>query len=624
MMPFLYFVKKEAKEMCSICGMIDWEDKDNIGSEMVAKMGKALIHRGPDQQEIYTNWHVAFEHNRLAIIDIDNGLQPMKRIYNGKMYVMVYNGEIYNVPELRRIIENHGIILQTRCDTEVVLYMYILFKEQCASYLNGIFAFAVWDESENHVYLARDRFGVKPLFYTKVGTTFLFASEIKGLLAHPKVKRVLGREGLWQLLYMSPTTINGKSVLKDIDEIPMGYYGIYNKEGWKMKSYWHLEAKVFNETEDEAIDTTKSLLKDAIERQLVSDVPLATLLSGGLDSSIITSVAARKYAEEGKKLTTYSFEYEDNRKYFQSTLFQPQSDDEFAFALSQVLGTKHEILTIDIATLVGLLEDATYARDLPGMADIDSSLLYYCKQIKNKHTVVLSGECADEIFGGYPWFYRKEMLENGFFPWIHDAHERAGLFRFSASKLKEGYAYTKAIYLKSVAQCPVLESDSESMKQSRIATWLSVNYFMNSLLERKDRMSMASGVEVRVPFADHRILEYVYNVPWEIKFKGQTEKALLRMAMADYLPEYYLKRKKSPYPKTHNPVYEQFVFEKLNRVLNNPSSRLHEIVSRDKLKNLLEKQNVTWFGQLMSKPQLMAWMLQLEYWLDRYQISIEL
>lgn len=610
--------------MCSICGMIDFKNKQNISRPIVEKMGKVMLHRGPDQQDVYINDKVAFEHNRLAIMDVANGLQPMKRNYNGHDYVIVYNGEIYNTPELTTLIEKAGIRLQTKCDTEVVLYMYILFGEECATYLNGIFAFAVWDEAKDSVYLARDRFGIKPLFYTKVGTTFLFASEVKSLLEHPNVKRVLDREGMWQMLYMNPTTINGTSVLKDIDEMPPAYHGIYDEAGLNIKPYWKLEAKPFEDTESDAIYITKSLLTDAINRQLVSDVPLATLLSGGLDSSIISSVAAQRYALEGKQLTTYSFEYENNRKYFHRTLFQPQSDDDYAAALAHTLGTHHCILTIGIPQLVYLLEDATYARDLPGMADIDSSLLYYCSQIKKQHTVALSGECADEIFGGYPWFYRKEMLENDFFPWIHDGHERAELFRFSPSELEEGYDFAHEVYLKSVAECPLLESDSPTMRQSRIATWLSVNYFMTSLLERKDRMSMASGVEVRVPFADHRILEYVYNVPWEIKFKGQQEKALLRMAMADYLPEYYLKRKKSPYPKTHHPLYEQMVYERLQKVLENPKSRLHEMVSKDKLVELLKQDNVTWFGQLMSKPQLMAWMLQLEFWLTHYQISIEM
>ena len=309
-------------------------------------------------------------------------------------------------------------------------------------------------------------------------------------------------------------------------------------------------------------------------------------------------------------------------KYFKRTLFQPQSDDEFASVLAEILGTHHHILTASLEELVDLLKEATIYRDAPGMADIDSSLFDYCKTIKKEHTVVLSGECADEIFGGYPWFYREEMLHNGFFPWIHDAHGRASVFQSEKVRAKEGFEYIKDIYMQSVAACPILESDTASMRQSRIATWLSTHYFMTSLLERKDRMSMASGVEVRVPFADHRILEYVYNVPWEIKFKGNVEKALLRAAMADYLPEQFLKRKKSPYPKTHHPIYEEKVTKWLNEILAKPDCRLREFINVEQLNKMLASDNITWFGQLMSRPQLIAWLIQLEIWLEYYNVSI--
>lgn len=610
--------------MCSIAGIVDLVDKENVQKQLLEKMGVCMRHRGPDQEGVYLKEGVGLQHNRLAIIDVLHGLQPMTRRDNRGSYTIVYNGELYNTPELTEKVKKRGIELETYCDTEVVLAMYRIYKEKCVDYLNGIFAFAVWDDAAQSLYVARDRFGVKPFFYSQKGTTFLFASEVKALLAHPSIKPVVDREGIWQLIYMAPTKIEGTSVFKDIHEIPAGYHGFYNQAGLHLESYFEMKAIPFRQTEEEAYEQTRELVTDAIERQLVSDVPLATLLSGGLDSSIITSVAARRYQQEGKKLATYSFEYEENKKYFKPTLFQPQSDDEFARHLAEILGTEHHILTASIEVLINGLKTAAYYRDLPGMADIDSSLLYYCEEIKKEHTVVLSGECADEIFGGYPWFYRPEMLESGYFPWIHQATERASLFDAKRLKIEEGYEFAKDIYRQSVAKCPVLEEDSASMRQSRIATWLSVHYFMTSLLERKDRMSMASGVEVRVPFADHRILQYVYNVPWEIKFKGAVEKSLLREAMKDFLPEIFIKRKKSPYPKTHHPLYEQYVVQELKRLLSQKTCRLTEIIDKRAIGQLLEEQNVTWFGQLMSKPQLLAWLIQLEDWLESYEIELQL
>lgn len=608
--------------MCSICGIIDFNNKDNVSEKIVKIMGNEQSHRGPDQNGVYINDNIAFQHNRLSIMDLENGIQPMTRIYDGKEYTIIYNGEIYNCDELKKELESYGIVFKTKCDTEVVLYSYIIFKEKCSSMLNGIFAFVVYDKSKNKVYLARDRFGIKPFFYTQLGSTLLFASEIKAILKHPKINAILDNEGIWQLMYFAPMKINGSSVFKDIYEIIPGYHGIFMDGNLNIEKYWQLEAKEFHGDRKDAIEATRYLVTDAINRQLVSDAPLSTLLSGGLDSSIISAVGAKKYSNEGNVLGTYSFEYEGNKENFKQTLFQPQSDDEYAKYLAGYLGTNHRVLTAKIEDISRLLFDATKFRDLPGMADIDSSLLYYCSKIKENHTVALSGECADEIFGGYPWFYRTEMLQSGFFPWIHDPHKRIELFDDSIVKSKEGFEFVSAIYRESILDCPILDSDSENMKQSRIATWLSTQYFMTSLLERKDRMSMASGVEVRVPFADHRILEYVYNVPWEYKYENQVEKSLLRNAMSEYLPDKILNRKKSPYPKTHDPKYEELVTLMLRERLVKKDSVLSNIINKSSLEEMLQTKNVTWFGQLMSKPQLIAWLIQLDYWFELYNVNI--
>ncbi len=259
-------------------------------------------------------------------------------------------------------------------------------------------------------------------------------------------------------------------------------------------------------------------------------------------------------------------------------------------------------------------------RDIPGQADVDSSLLYYCGEVKKRHTVALSGECSDEIFGGYPWFYRKEMLENNFFPWIHKPMARASLFDEKVANQKQGYEYIMEVYKHSVANTPMLDTDTEDMKTSRIATVLSTGYFMTSLLERKDRMSMAHGLEVRVPFADHRIIEYVYNVPWSIKFENNTEKALLRNAMSEYLPDMILHRKKSPYPITHNPKYLEYVSEMLGARLQ--KGILRDILNLKAYNELMEADSVTWFGQLMNKPQLIAWLVQFDYWFEKYNVRL--
>jgi asparagine synthase (glutamine-hydrolysing) len=331
-------------------------------------------------------------------------------------------------------------------------------------------------------------------------------------------------------------------------------------------------------------------------------------------------VVSKECRRRGEVLSTYSFEYEGND--YAPTLFQPNRDDEYARIAARAIGSEHTVLTAKNSDVADWLEAATLSRDMPGQADIDSSLYYFCSRIRRRHTVALSGECADEIFGGYPWFYRPEMLGRDFFPWIHSPMERASLFRSEIARPEEGFAYLSEIYRGIVDGVEFADSDSPEMRTSRIASVLSQTFFMQSLLERKDRMSMAHGLEVRVPFADHRIAEYVYNVPWEYKIEGKVEKSLLRTAMEGYLPHEILYRKKSPYPKTHNPEYERRVRELLASRLLMKDSRLSEMLDRKRLDALLSgDQDVTWFGQLMSRPQLIAWLIQFDIWAERYKVD---
>ncbi|HEY5585094.1 MAG TPA: asparagine synthase (glutamine-hydrolyzing) [Ruminiclostridium sp.] len=608
--------------MCSILGLVNFKDTTlGIAQEVLSEMGKTMAHRGPDQNGFFRNNFVCFSHNRLAIIDVENGLQPMSVIFEGKSYTIVYNGEIYNADDLRKELVSYGVNFSTHCDTEVVLYSYIVWGMNCSEKLNGIYAFAVYDDANRQVYLCRDRMGVKPFFYTFLGNTLIFASEIKAILKHPQVNAELEAEGIWQLLYLSPMRPSNNGIFKNILEIAPGFHGIFNENGLNLYNYWTLKAYDLEDSEDTILEKTRFLLTDAIKRQLVSDVPLCTFLSGGLDSSVITAVA-RADKKNGDLLSSYSFEYEDNKKHFASTSFQPESDDDYAQWLANYLGTDHTILNVSQQKIADLLQDAVKYRDFPGMADIDSSLLYYCNEVKKRHTVALSGECADEIFGGYPWFYKPEMLNRDFFPWIHDPESRINLFNSDFAKPSQGFDFVKQMYLDSKNACPLTGTESGEMKTSRIATWLSVNWFMTSLLERKDRMSMASGLEVRVPFSDHRILEYVYNVPWNIKFKNGVEKSLLRESMSEYLPDKILYRKKSPYPKTHNPQYEAIVSNMLEDVMSSKDSILKDILHPDTLPLLRSGGNITWYGQLMGRPQLMAWLIQLDYWFKEYGVKI--
>lgn len=606
--------------MCSICAIADFKKGEALDPAVLTAMGKTMKHRGPDDTGVFLSNGVIMHHNRLSVMDIQRGKQPMSAEFSGKKYTICYNGEIYNTKELRCELEVEGAEFLTSCDTEVVLWSYIIWGEGCVDRLNGIFAFLIYDESRKSVFVARDRFGVKPLYYSFVGTSMVIASEIKALLSHPNIFPKVDKTGIWQLLFLSPVTFNNITVFRDILQLAPGECGVFSEDGFRRRTYWRLEAKPFRDSREEAIYKTGELLKKAVKRQLASDVPVCAFLSGGLDSSAICAIASKEMREKGERLSTYSFEYEGNKENFKSSFFQPMGDDEFATSMADFLSTSHTVLTIETKLLTSYLSGAVDARDFPGQADIDSSLVYFCNQVKRNHTVALSGECSDEIFGGYPWFYTEEMLSREFFPWIHNPFARISLFKEDNTLPSEGYSYMCERYRKDMEEYSLADGESMSMKNSRIATNLSVRFFMTSLLERKDRMSMASGVEVRVPFADHRLAEYVYNVPWEIKFENRTEKALLRRAMEDFLPGNIINRKKSPYPKSHDPAYEEAVAGILKKRLDDKNSRFSCLADKGKILQMLSGDGDTWFGQLMAKPQLIAWLIQFDYWLEKYQV----
>ena len=607
----------EGNVMCSICGQVDFLSPDDKRYDSVKKMNEVQKHRGPDRSDMFDCQFATLGHNRLSVMDPENGHQPMSIVYGNKKYTIVYNGEIYNCAEIKKELTKRGIVLKTSCDTEVVLYSYIIYGDDCPKYLNGIFAFCIYDGER--VFLARDRFGVKPLYYSIKGSSLIFASEIKAMLQNPLISTNVDKTGMWELLYLSPNFVSGKSVFCDILELKPATCMIFGKFERRIWKYWEVKAVPYLRDRDYAIEKTRYLVTDAITRQLDADVELCTLLSGGLDSSVVSAVASEHLKKQGRELCTFSFEYEGNKESFQNSLFQPERDDEYAILASKYLGTKHTVLTCPTSVLASELEAATYYRDMPGQADIDSSLLYFCREIKKTHTVSLSGECSDEIFGGYPWFYRPEMLYSDFFPWIHSPRMRASLFKDESLSGEQGYDYIRDIYAKTLKECPVLKGESDQMRTSRIASHLSVNYFMSSLLQRKDRMSMSCGLEVRVPFADHRIYEFLYNVPWEIKFENGVEKALLRNAMQGYLPDEILFRKKSPYPKTHNPEYTRAVLEMLENRLKR-GGYLASVLDKERLYSLIES-GKTWFGQLMGPPQLVAWLVQLDIFVEKYKVN---
>lgn len=609
--------------MCGIAGWIERDADMSMRIKLLNNMSQTLEKRGPDENGIYINKNTALIHRRLVVIDRENGKQPMSVTHKGKTYTIVYNGELYNTEALREELRADGFRFRGHSDTEVVLKMYIKYGSRCADKLNGIFAFAVFNSSDRSIFLCRDKIGVKPLFYYEYKGGLIFGSEIKALLASTIVKPKIDEQGLNEIFFLGPARTPSCGVFKGVHELNPGECAIYKNGILCREQYYRIEAKEHTDSENDTIEKTRSLLTDTIRRQLVSDVPLCFFLSGGLDSSIIVKTASEYYKERKLgKINTYSVEYRDNEKFFKKSRFQPNADYEYISMMADNADTRHCEVILDNKALVDALYDSVEARDLPGYVDVDSSLLLFCKEIKQNYTVALSGECADELFGGYPWYHDKSILFDDCFPWSKSQDVRR--FILKDGILKNGEEYVRQRYLDTINLAPKLKSDSETDRRMREMFFLNFYWFMQCLLERKDRCSMFSGLEVRVPFCDYRLVEYAYNMPWSLKAYGNREKGIVRKAFEDILPKEICWRKKSPYPKTHNPIYFDECVNRVRLILKK-KNQLTEILNKKSIERIIENPDAIttpWYGQLMQAPQILAYIIELDCWFEKYNVEI--
>ncbi len=610
--------------MCGIAGWLTESVNLYERTTILEKMSETLRRRGPDEKGYYVNNNAALIHRRLSVVDPEHGKQPMSEFYGGETYVLVYNGELYNAEELRKDLLLRGYNFESHSDTEVVLKSYIHWKEHCAEKFNGIFAFGVYEVQKRRLFLCRDRIGVKPLFYTHRNKDFVFGSQIKTILASGIAEPVINEDGLCEIFFLGPARTPGNGVFRDIKEIKPGEYAIFENNNLRKQRYFTIEAREHTENEDETIEHTRYLIQDSIRRQLVSDVPLCCFLSGGLDSSIITQTASAYYKAKDKgRLHTYSVEYTDNDKYFKKSLYQPNTDTEYIHLMTESVDTEHHQVILDNILLAQALPEATLARDLPGMADVDSSLLLFCKEVKKEFTVALSGECADELFGGYPWYHNRDILFEECFPWSRSQEIRRSILK--KGLLPKGEEYVHNRYLETVSMAQKLPTDTKLSARMREMFMLNFYWFMQCLLDRKDRCSMDCGLEVRVPFCDYRIVEYAYNMPWETKALYGREKGIVRKAFEGILPYEICYRKKSPYPKTHNPVYFEYVSERVKEILNKKTD-FTEMLDKKGIYSIIENPDSIsspWYGQLMRAPQILAYIIQIDSWAEEFKVRIE-
>ncbi|MBN2908820.1 asparagine synthase (glutamine-hydrolyzing) [Polycladomyces sp. WAk] len=605
--------------MCGIAGWIDWE-KDLSGERPVLeKMAHAIRHRGPDADGFWLSKRAALAHRRLIVIDPEGGLQPMVYRQGDRVYTLTYNGEIYNYLELRRLLQERGHVFKTNSDTEVLLHTYLEWGEDCVHHLNGIFAFAIWDEAEQKLFLGRDHLGVKPLFYVERGSAVLFASEIKALLAHPAVKPEVDQNGLAEIFGMGPMRTPGVGVYKDVKEVRAGHTVVFTREGKRITRYWELKSKPHTDDVETTAERIREILEDTVRRQLISDMPLVAMLSGGLDSSGLTAIAGKEFSREGKTLHTYSLDFVGSDRDFQEDLLHRDLDQPWVKRVSEHVKTEHHTIVLDADELLEHMLVPLRARDLPGIGEMETSLYLLFREMKKDATVALSGESADEVFSGYPWFHQEEFLNARTFPWLVSTGFISKVMSPEALEKARPDEYVAARYEEAIAEVPALPGETALEARQREMSYLFITRFLPFMLDRKDRTSSYVGFEVRVPFCDYRLVEYLWNVPYQVKTVDNIEKGILRRALKGYLPDDVLYRRKSAYPTAQNPNYFQAVKRWMKEILTDANSPVLPLIDKKKVEAVIDGQTDLDAGRIT---KLLEYLIQVNMWLKEYGIVI--
>ncbi len=563
--------------------------------------------------------------NEQGFIDVLTPEETKVYKYNGRTYVVTYDGEIYNKEEIIDDLLSRGNYLDSIDDEEVLLKGYIMWQEGILKKIEGVFSIGIWEVESKKLFLARDPIGAKSLYYSILKDGIIFANHIKYLFKNDEVKPEVTYEGIAELLALGPSRRSDSAIFKDIFQLKPGHYMEYSSNYCRIFKYEDFEAYENKEDFQNIADNIRELVIDSVLRQYGGDTDACTLLSGGLDSSIVTTIISEAVQDEGKKLRTFSVDYDGNDVYFKSNDFQPNSDNEWIKKMIEFCDTNHTTIKLSNKVLVDGLHEAMLLRGFPGMGDIDTSLMTFCDNMSKYVKVGLGGECADEVFGGYPWFHKDELKNSDFFPWIRSINERSEYINDEIKEKFDVLDFAKNIYNDEINKVPKLDSETDEEKRIREVGYLTYRWFLPVLLERQDKMARISDFKIRAPFCNFKLMKYVYNIPWKYRIYGDMPKGLLRYAFKDILPSEVAYRKKSPYPKTYNPEYTNLIVDEFNKVISDNNSPLLDIVDKNnvsKLREMVIESTRPWFGQLMKGPQVMAFLIQVNDWMKEYKVRI--
>ncbi len=595
--------------MSGICGIVSLSNIKKYKLSNLKEMLDKIKHRGVSE-----NYYISPKSLLGQINDKMMNL-PLTKYDCIKRYTIILDGELYNGDKLKTQLEELGYKFKTNDDAEIILNTYIQYKERSLELFKGAYSFVIYDGYQ--LFMARDKLGLKPLFYSLVNDSLFFGSEIKTLLAINSINRKISKENFIELFSFGPSFNKSHTPFENIFSVEPGEFITFSLRGLRRERYYKIPVKENTFTFEESKKIIKDLLNDAVKNQIKGE-KVGALLSGGLDSSIICSLLS-KY----QKLQTYCVDYADNEINFKSNNFQRSRDNDYALIMANYLDTKHHEYKITAKSLADNLFNSMIARDKPAMADIDSSLYCFAKYLNQNENIVFSGECSDEIFGGYPWFYRNDSNES-LFPWIRNIDNRINIL----NKEYQNYNYNEYLeseYSNALNDIEYLSTENEENRKWRKLTNLTINYFMPNLVQRNDSQGLSNGLIMRVPFADIDLLEFIYNLPKEYKYRNGTEKYILREAFSDELPLEITTRKKSPYPKTFDPNYFKLVSNNLMERFNDEYSVLNKLFNKNEIIKIIDnpENQVPWFGQLMTSPQLIAYLIQFDQWVKYYNIDLD-
>ena len=505
--------------------------------------------------------------------------------------------------------------------SQLALKAYTRWGESYPERLEGPVVSCVMDADGDAMVLSRDRMGEQPLFYVRFGQGgVVFSDHPDALLKSAKAEPVVDADGLRELFGLGPARTPGRTYYRDILSLEPGCALVMRGSRLRVERYFRIEDCPHEQDEAATVARTRELLE-----QCVADVAAlrpAVMLSGGLDSTALTALLCRHMEE----VRSFSVDYAGSARDFRANAFRPEQDAPYVALAVQAFRTQHRSVTLEQSDLADALGRAVSLRGFPGMADIDSSLMLFSSHIVRYDRRVLSGECGDEVFGGYPWFRGEAPLDG--FPWSGSMELRESLLLPEVRERLRLKEYVGDLFSQRRELADPGMEYAPKERRLRTLQRLCFEYFMANLQERAARMCEGAGVEVLTPLCDDRLVQYIYNVPWEMKFMGGQEKGLFRAAMADLLPEKLLRRTKSPYPKTCSPMYSAIVRAMVRRLASRKSAPLFQIVDRDRVLALadsdLDPAETPWFGQLMAGPQLLAYLWQVNRWLEERDISLTL